>query len=568
MKRKRWRPGMLIGAAGAIALGLALAGSKAAANSAKSAAEPKDTVVQGSDPIRAEQVSVGDNQLLNAAADRNNWLLDGMNYSNQRFSPLDMIFAGNVASLHPVAIVQTGMTASFETTPVVVNGVMFLTTPMVNNEQKIMALNAATGESIWTYTHHDGLTKFCCGPVNRGVATAYGNVYVATLDAKLLALDATSGKLVWSRTVARAALGYSETMAPQVYKDMVIVGSSGGEWPLRGFVAAYNAKSGKEMWRWWTTKPTPEAWEGNSWKIGGGAVWTTPAIDPKQDLVIFAVGNPNPDLWGDSRKGNNLYTDSIVALHARTGKLAWYYQEVPHDVWDYDAVSNVVLFDVRAPDGSSIPAAGEAGKTAWFYIVDRRNGRLIQKSEAFNMQRNMFAPPTEKGVDSLPGANGGSEWSPPAYSPLTRMAYILGMDQLMTFKKHYSDIQPGGPLKLGSAFYNTRREPGIQDGTFTAIATDTGKIAWQYKAPQPMIGGALATGGNLVFVGEGNGYLDCFQADTGKMLWRYYLGAGVNAPPVTYAVNGKQYVAVGAGGNFQLGYPYGDVVAIFSTSTP
>ena len=552
-----------------LGLGVALAGGLVAyavpALSATSVevnkAQNTQRTVSSNTPSKSD-VTVSDQMLQNPNKHDGDWLLDGRNYWNQRYSPLDQIDADNVKQLSPVAIVQTGMTGSFETTPVVVHGVMYATTPVVDHKMKIMALNAATGDILWETTYKLGHYKICCGPVNRGVAVAYGNVYVVTLNDKLISLDASNGKVEWEKSVAKARAGYSETMAPQVYDHTVIVGSAGGEWPIRGFVAAYNAESGKQMWRWHSTDP--KSFEGDSWKHGGGMVWTTPAVDPKQGLVIFSTGNPNPDLYGDNRKGDNLYTDSIVALHLKTGKMAWHYQEVKHDVWDYDAVSNVVLFNIKE-NGKTIPAAGEAGKTGWFYIVNRRNGHLIRKSEPFvRHSKNMFSKPTKSGVEMLPGANGGSEWSPPAFSPKTDDVYILGMNQLMNFTTEKPATLPG-QIRLGSAFTNVKKG-AIQNGTFTAVNVTTGKIDWQYHAPQPMIGGALATAGNLVFTGEGNGYFDAFNATTGKKLWRFNLGAGVNAPPVTYKVGGTQYVAVAAGGNFQLGFPYGDAIAIFKVS--
>ncbi len=292
-------------------------------------------------------------------------------------------------------------------------------------------------------------------------------------------------------------------------------------------------------------------------------VWTTPAIDPQRGLLIFSTGNPNPDLNGAARKGDNLWTDLIVALDVNTGKLKWAYQEVKHDVWDYDAVSNVVLFDVHE-NGKTIPAAGEAGKVGWFFIVNRETGKLIRKSAPFvPMSKNMFSTPTKEGVEMLPGANGGAEWSPPAYSPKTQDVYILGLNQLMTFTTSEVTNLPG-TIRLGSTFANVKGDKAQQSGTFTAINVENGKVDWQAKVPQPMMGGALATAGNVVFTGEGNGWFDAFNAKTGHKLWRYNLGAGVNAPPITYTVDGKQYVAVAAGGNFQLGYPRGDLIAIFA----
>ncbi len=505
-------------------------------------------------------VTISDTMMSSVDSHPTDWLLHGRDYSNQRFSPLKDINAGNVSSLAPVALVQTGVTSSFETTPIVVNGVMYATTPVVDNKMKILAIRANSGDIIWESTYTLGDFKICCGPVNRGAAVGYGNVYVVTLDDRLIALDAASGEVRWNVGVADPTVGYSETMAPQVYKGKIIVGSAGGEWPIRGFVAAYDATTGNEVWRWHSTDP--KSFAGEAWQRGGGMVWTTPAIDAARDLVIFSTGNPNPDLYGAGRKGDNLYTDSIVALHASTGQLAWYFQEVPHDVWDYDAVSNVVLFDT-VDHGQTVPAAGEAGKTGWFYIVNRNTGKLIRRSDAFvDQSKNMFSQPTMEGVQMLPGANGGAEWSPPAYSPLTHAVYILGMNQLMTFTTGKDPGFQPGTMRLGSAFTNVEKDP-LQNGVFAAVDVDTGKIVWQYKAKQPLIGGALATAGNLVFMGEGDGYFDAFDAKSGAKLWRFNLGAGVNAPPITYMVDGVQYVAVAAGGNFQMGFPYGDTIAIF-----
>jgi len=508
---------------------------------------------------RGANVNVTDSMMLEAASDNKDWLLPGRTYDNQRYSPLEQITAGNVGSLRVVALVQTGMPASFETTPIVVDGVMYITTGVVNRKMKIMAVDAATGERIWDVTYNLGPFQVCCGPVNRGVAIGYGNIYVITLDDQLLALDAVDGHTVWQSTIVSSQNGYSETLQPQLYDGMVIVGSAGGEWALRGFVAAYDARTGQQRWRWMATDP--KTYAKDSWLSGGAMVWTTPAIDPRLGLAIFSTGNPNPDLDGKSRAGDNLYSDSIVALDVRSGKLKWGYQEVRHDVWDYDATSNVVLFDVHRR-GRIIPAAAEAGKVGWVFIVNRQTGKLIRKSEPFVMiSKNVFTTPTAEGVDMLPGANGGAEWSPPAYSPQTHYLYILAMDQLMHFTTKPARTVPG-LIRLGSAFTNVA-PGGIQDGPFVALDVESGKIAWQYKAPQPLIGGALATAGGVVFMGEGNGWFDAFDAKSGQRLWRYNLGAGVNAPPVTYEVNGEQYLAVAAGGNFQLSYPYGDVVAIF-----
>jgi len=265
---------------------------------------------------------MGSDEMLGAAgSDAKNWLLGGKTYANDRYSALNQITAENVTSLTPVALVQTGMTASFETTPVVVDGVMYVTTPVVDRKMKVMAINAASGARIWETTYNLGSFKICCGPVNRGVAVAYGNVYFVTLDDKLVALNARTGKMVFASTVADPMAGFSETMAPQVFKHQVIIGSAGGEWAIRGFVASYDATTGKQRWRWQSTDP--KTFAGASYRGGGGMVWTTPAIDAERNLLVFSTGNPNPDLYGDDRKGDNLYTDSIVGLDVLTGKLRW-----------------------------------------------------------------------------------------------------------------------------------------------------------------------------------------------------------------------------------------------------
>jgi len=518
--------------------------------------------------------------LMGAGDDPKTWLMYGHDYTNDRYSGLDQINTSNVGSLSPKWIFQTRVIASFENTPVVYNGVMYVTTAY----NHLFALNARKGSLIWQYDHKLGTTIFCCGPVNRGVAVAYGNVYMATLDAQLVALDAATGKVKWAKQIADPTLGYSETMAPIVYKNIVIVGMSGAEYGIRGFVTAFDAQSGAVVWRWYTIPAT--GWEGkwstttpegedlhrdiaaekaawnqysDAWKRGGGSMWQSPAIDPARNLIYMGIGNPSPDLDGGIRPGDNLYTESIVAVHAGSGTLAWYYQEVPHDVWDLDQTSPPLLFNVTV-NGQTVPALGIAGKTAWFYILNRNTGQLIKRSEEFNRHQNYFSQPTAAGVRMLPGANGGAEWSPSSYSPQTQMAYVAGLEQPMTYAVH-SVPYKAGTLWLGSAFTAIPGEK--QYGTFTAIDVNTGKVAWQKKVDQPMMGGSMATAGGLVFTGEGNGLFDAFDAKTGEIIWQFQAGAGVNAAPMAFELDGQEYIAVAAGGNFQLHYPYGDAVIVF-----
>jgi alcohol dehydrogenase (cytochrome c) len=524
---------------------------------------------------------VTDAMLTKARADGKNWVMVGRDYSNQRWSPLAQVNTTNVTGLRVSWIYQTGISrlGSFETSPVVVDGVMYVTTPY----NTAMAVDARTGRELWRYEHKLATQIYCCGPNNRGVAISGTTVYMATLDARLVALDATNGQVKFNVQVADPEAGYSESQAPIIVGDKLIVGISGGEYGIRGFVRAYNKETGEPLWTTYTTfsdnwfgKWSDKTWEGDyslhrdiaaekadsakyadAWQTGGAGVWMNPAYDAETNQLFVSSGNPSPDLDGSLRPGDNLCSDCILALDANTGKINWYYQEVPHDVWDLDAVSPPVV--VKLKDGTT--AVAQAGKTAWVYVLNAKTGKLIRKSQPFNRLENMFAQPTAEGTRMLPGANGGSEWSPMAVNPTLQYAYVMGLEQPMHYITHTAPLTKGS-LWLGSAF---KAIPGeTQYGTYSAIDLNTGKIAWQVKTEQPMIGGSLATAGGLVFTGEGNGRFDAFDAKTGKLLWHFTAGAGCNAPPVSYELDGKQYIAVACGGNFQLGYPLGDAVLVFS----
>jgi PQQ-dependent dehydrogenase (methanol/ethanol family) len=482
---------------------------------------------------------------------------------------------------------------SFENTPIVVDGMMYVTTPF----NTLIAYDLDTGKQVWRYEHKLGTTIYCCGPNNRGVAVHGPHVYMGTLDARLVALDRRTGEVVWDVEVADPEYGYSITHAPLVVDDMVIVGVSGGEYGIRGHVTAYNAVNGEIVWRWYSIPaprgdPTfdeaaPNGWwgvwtpttpEGNNlnrdiakekadsakyadaWQKGGGGVWMTPAYDKGLGLIYVAVGNPSPDLDGSVRPGDNLYTDAVVAIDARTGKTKWYYQTVPHDVWDLDAVSPPVVTTVG---GRKVVV--HAGKTAWVYILDAATGKLVRKSENFTPQENMFALPTPEGTRMLPGANGGSEWSPIAVDPRLGYAFVTGLHQPMHYITHSAPWEKGR-LWLGSAFVAIPGEE--QWGTYTAINLATGKIVWQNKVAQPMMGGALATAGGLTFTGEGNGNFNAYDSRTGKLLWQFNGGAGCNSAPMSFMHKGEQFIAVACGGNFQLNYPLGDAVFVFGLPKP
>jgi PQQ-dependent dehydrogenase (methanol/ethanol family) len=419
---------------------------------------------------------------------------------------------------------------------------------------------------------------------------------MGTLDAHLVALNAKDGKVVWDKEVADPSAGYSITHAPLIVGDNVIVGVSGGEYGIRGHVTAYNAVSGDQAWRWYSIpaprgdqtydEKAPNGWWGtwapkaeeadlhrdiakekadsakyaDAWQRGGGGVWMTPAYDKESNTIFLTVGNPSPDLDGSVRPGDNLYTDAVVAIDANNGKTKWYYQTVPHDVWDLDAVSPPVVLNLG---GRKVVA--HAGKTAWLYVLDAATGKLIRKSENFTPQENMFALPTEKGTRMLPGANGGAEWSPISVDPTLGYAYVAGLHQPMNYITHSAPWEKG-KLWLGSAFVAIPGEE--QYGLFSAINLRTGKIAWQNKVPQPMMGGALSTAGGLTFTGEGNGNFNAYNSRTGKLLWQFNGGAGCNSAPMTFRHGGEQFIAVACGGNFQISYPLGDAVFVFGLPKP
>ena len=528
-------------------------------------------------------VSVSQQQLDAADKDGANFLHSNMRYAQTRYYPAAQITSRNVAKLRPVFTVQTEVVESMETAPIVVDGIMYLTT----SYNHIYAVDAATGKEFWHYKHKMGpVTTYCCGPNNRGVAIMGDRLYMGTLDAKLMAFEAKTGKVLWSTQIADPELGYSETMAPVAVNGKILIGTNGGEYGVRGFVKAFDANDGKLLWTFDTIpeKGHEGVWAvndatgrnmlrdiaaekaqlakgGDFYKTLGGGVWMAPAVDKASNTVVFVVGNPSPDLYGAERPGDNLYTDSIVAVDLNTGAYKWHFQYVAHDVWDLDAVSPVIITDAKGKDGKMQKVAIHGGKTGHVYVHELATGKLIRFSEAMVPQENMWVLPTKDGSRMLPGANGGVEWSPMAINPKLRLAYAANLHQPMTY--HVEEAKyPGGKLWLGGAF---KVIPGEKQwGRLAAVNIDTGKLVWKFDTEQPLIGGVLATAGNLVFNGEGNGYFRAFDAATGRKLWEYQCGAGVNAPAVSYTVKGKQYVAVAAGGNTQLDFKRGNSVVVFA----
>ena len=526
--------------------------------------------------------SVTQEMLSAAAGDDKNFLHTNGNYDQTRYYPAKQINTSNVAKLRPAWIFQTEVKESQETTPIVVDGVMYITTSF----NHVYAINAKTGEEYWHYKHKMGpVTTYCCGPNNRGVAIYKDKVYMGTLDAKLVALDSKTGSLVWETQIAEPELGYSETMAPTAVDGKILIGTNGGEYGIRGFVRAYDAETGKMLWNFhtipensvgvWATHDATgkdmhrdiaaekEALKklGDPYKTLGGGVWQNPAVDLKTKRIYFVVGNPSPDLDGSIRPGDNLYTDSLVSVDLDTGEYKCHFQYIAHDVWDLDSVSPPILVDVKDKDGKTVPGVIHAGKTGNVYVHKRDDCSLIRFSDAMVDQTGMWSLPTPEGTPMLPGANGGVEWSVMAINPELNMTYAVNLHQPMTYHVESSPY-PGGKLWLGGAF---KVIPGSEQfGNVTAVDYNTGKIAWQVKTPLPMMGGALTTAGGLVFTGEGDGWFRAYDAKTGKVLWSFYASAGVNAPPASYSVDGKQYIVVGAGGNVQIDFKRGNNIIAFT----
>lgn len=559
------------------------------------------------------------------------WTNFGFNYENQRFFPSSQINRQSVLKLTKAWEYHTGVKASFQATPIVVDGVMYVSLPY----NHVVALNAVTGELIWKYEHQRRKDwNMCCGPANRGVAVSDGKVFIGTVDARLIALDAKSGQKLWDIDAVDSAVitegqdslnqndpnsarkvtggtGVGIAMAPVVYQGKVIVGITGvgyglhidnpredaplgavigvtGRYGRPGFLAAFDVNTGKRVWQFDTIPTT--GWEGmfrettpdgvdlhrniaaekanlaahpDAARFGGGSAWSTPAIDRKLGLLYFGTGNPSPQMNDISRPGDNLYTVSLVALNINTGKIQWHYQQVPHDIWGYDLASPPVLFDYKKGN-QTIPAVGQAGKTGWFYVHDRRSGELLLKSDAFVPQSNLFAKATVEGVTLYPGILGGSNWSPVSVDEAKQVVYVAGIHAPIRYTLHESPAKEGAPPLQYAA-----SEPveGERWGLLSAIDLSSGKIRWQQKLPQPLIGGVLATAGKLVFTGEGNGHFNAYDADTGKLLWQDQHTAGVNAPPISYVehtdTGDSQFVAVAVGGNSIFGYKAGDSIVAY-----
>lgn len=501
-------------------------------------------------------------ELLRRAADSpENWTTYSGQYSGQRFSRLDQLNASNVKDLRVKWIRQFPTKIPIETTPLVVDGVMYATLP----RNEVVALDAETGLRYWHYRYplSDQLSV-CCGLVNRGLGILGETLYMGTLDAHLVALDARSGRERWSVEVFDNTKGYAITGAPLIVKDMVITGVAGGEYGIRGFIDAYDARTGERRWRTYTIpgpgEPGHDTWEGDSWKIGGSPTWLTGAYDPDLNLLYWGVGNPGPDWNGEVRKGDNLYSDCALALDADTGEIVWHFQFTPHDVHDWDACQIPVLADLEYR-GRQRKLILWANRNAFYYVLDRQTGEFLsgisfakqtwaksldKKGRPIRMP-NTF--PTKEGTVVYPDAGGPANWWSPTYSPLTELYYQMAFDGAGTYYLGEAEHDPG-KLFLGGIGTSNEFEEYPDPSYISAVrALDarSGQLKWEYRVRPKSTSGLLSTAGNLVFGGTAKGGFFALNATTGEELWRLTIGGRVHAAPMTYLADGRQQVTIAAG---------------------
>jgi alcohol dehydrogenase (cytochrome c) len=510
---------------------------------------------------------VTDERLSAADTGTDGWLTYGYDWSNRRSVPVTEINRRTVRGLrrlwgHEIDVLFRRGVRN-ESTPLVVDGLLIYT----DLKNLVMAVDARTGKERWRYQPDLKAAALCCGVVNRGVAVYGDRVFLATLDARVVALDRRTGKVAWESVAASPAEGYSFTMAPLAADGKIVVGASGGEFGIRGFVDAYDPATGRRLWRFWTV-PSPQegGWYGrwsrttpdgeplprdiarerrdsaryaDAWKKGGASVYATPAYDPDRRLLFVATGNPS-SVAGVLPPGDNLYSTSLVALDISTGALKWYYQMVPHNIWDYDNASPPVLFDLAVGD-STVPVVAEAGKTGWVYLLDRRSGRQIRRSDPIMPLENIFPRATREGIRASPGVRGGANWPPPAYSPRTGLLYVLGSYVPMRFVVDTA-INGGDGYSSG---YFVELPDTLGFGTVSAIDPATGKIRWQHRAHRHlMYGGAVVTDGGVLFYGDIQGYLYALDAATGETLWQDRAAKGYVGPPIAFRLDGHDRVAI------------------------
>jgi alcohol dehydrogenase (cytochrome c) len=503
---------------------------------------------------------ISSQQLLDGLKNPSLWLTYSGDYSGQRHSPLTQITPSNVQQLTVQWAFQTGVLGRFEATPLVIDGIIYVTGP--NNFA--WAIDGRTGRRIWTYQHQ--MPDLPGTNVNRGFAVLGNKLFMTTIDSHLVALDMKTGNVIWDSVIAERKRGYYATMAPLVVKNKIIVGIGGADEGTRGFIDAFDAETGKQSWRFWTVpgpgEPGNETWAGNSWQQGGGSTWLTGTYDPELNLLYWGTGNPAPDLLGDVRKGDNLYTASVVAIDADTGKPRWHYQFTPHDTRDWDAVQIPVLADITT-GGSKRKLLMFANRNGFFYTLDRTNGKLLVAKPFVNTTwANEVGPdgrpvelpgsqPTEKGSLICPDVTGATNWNSPAFNPATGLFYVTAREACATFYAWRQQF-----IEDRDFFGGTGVRVGRGYGAVRAIDPLTGFVQWESKQFTPSVSGLLTTASGLVFGGDADGSLTAYDARAGKVLWNFQTGASISAAPATAMIGGKQLVLIGAGTTlFAFGLP-------------
>jgi alcohol dehydrogenase (cytochrome c) len=534
------------------------------------------------------------------------WPTNGGDWYNRRYSPLDEITRDNVAELKGVWRARlngsaTGPQYSGEAQPIFYDGVLYVST----GANDIFAIDVESGEFVWTYEANLGtdITTVCCGWVNRGVALGDGKVYMGQLDGKLVALDQRTGEIVWRIQAEQWQEGFTITSAPLYYNGLVITGFAGAELGVRGRVKAYDANDGSLVWTFYTI-PGPGEFGGDTWpadndiwRHGGATVWQTPAVDPALGLIYFSTGNPGPDFNGAIRAGDNLFSSSIVAVDAMTGKYRWHFQQVHHDLWDYDSPAPVVLFDLEI-DGRQRKGLAQASKTGWVYLLDRTNGEPLigieeravpqeprqatsatqpfpagdafvphsmeMAPEGFELINNgsIFTPYWTDYVIAKPGIGGGANWPPSSIDAESGYIYVCAADGATVFRAWdiSAERPPAGELYIGGNFGTN---PMPRFGVFAALDLRTNKIVWQQHWPDRCFSGSVTTAGGLVFVGRNDGRLTALDSATGTRLWEFQTGAGMNSSASVFEHEGHEYIAAYSAGNVSGG-ARGDSVWLFS----
>ena len=507
-------------------------------------------------------------RILQAEDEPESWLTYNGSYMSQRYSRLEQIDRDNVGDLELRWLLQNQVFGAWQSSPIVADGIMYLT----ERPNSIMAVDPITGRVFWKYVHTPAENALvCCGANNRGVAVLGDRVFMGTLDARLVAVDRINGELLWDVEVGDVNLAYSVTMAPLAVKDKIIVGVGGGEFGIRGYVAAYFAETGELAWKTYTIpapgEPGHETWEGDDWQYGGAPVWITGSFDPEENLTYWGVGNPGPDWNAAQRPGDNLYSDSVIALDADTGELRWYFQFTPNDGYDYDAVQVPVLADMEWR-GEQRKLMLWANRNGYFYVLDRTDGEYllgnpfvrVNWSSGLDENGRPIPTPQPEGMPTWPGNQGGTNWYPPSWSPRTELFYFSAWEDYATiYEPEESEYVPGRAF-LGGGFDVLTPAPGapgvgigrtnpinnwtdeVGHASLKALDPRTGEEVWEFEQFDVSDSGMLTTATDLLFTGGREGYIHALDATSGELLWKKNLGGQIVMAPITYRVDGVQYL--------------------------